>query len=98
MKAENSSDAQILEKIDTQTQSLIGAYQKVGVHFANLHDTSKRLLVKGCINDIVLWQTSRHTFYWRLKRLLIEDFFIKQICSHHNGLSVTKAKCKFLEI
>ena len=94
MKEENTED---LEKINTQTESLNNVYQMVAVHFASLHDTSKRLLVKGCINDIVLWQTSRHTFYWRLRRLLIEDFFIKQICSYHYDLSVTKAKCKFMK-
>lgn len=69
-------------------------YHTVAVHFADLHDTPERMLEKGCISEIVAWRTSRPFFYWRLRRLILEDYFYKKIISAQNGLSIGQAKCK----
>jgi hypothetical protein len=45
----------------------------VAIQFADLHDTAGRMQEKGVINDIVEWKSARSFFYWRLRRLLLED-------------------------
>jgi acetyl-CoA carboxylase / biotin carboxylase 1 len=67
-------------------------YHTVAVHFADLHDTPERMLEKGCISEIVPWRTSRSFFYWRLRRCLLEDFFICQILKAQKSLSVGQAQ------
>lgn len=69
-------------------------YHTVAVHFADLHDTPERMLEKGCISEIVPWRTSRSFFYWRLRRCLLEDYFINRILNAQKSLSVGQAKCK----
>lgn len=82
----------IENKIKERTNSLLHVYHTVAIHFADLHDTPERMLEKGCINEIVPWRTSRQYLYWRLRRLLLEDQFVKQILSTQSGLSVGQAK------
>lgn len=77
-----------------RAQILMHVYHTVAVHFADLHDTPERMLEKGCISEIVPWRTSRGFFFWRLKRNLIEDFFVRKILSAQKSLSVGAAKCK----
>jgi acetyl-CoA carboxylase / biotin carboxylase 1 len=67
-------------------------YHTVAVHFADLHDTPERMLEKGCISEIVPWRTSRGFFYWRLRRNLLEDFFMRRILNAQSSLSVGQAK------
>ena len=67
-------------------------YHTVAVHFADLHDTPERMLEKGCISEIVPWRTSRAFFYWRLRRCLLEDFFVCRILNAQKSLSVGQAK------
>ena len=49
--------------------------------FADLHDTAERMAEKGVIRDIVPWNRSRPTLYWRLRRVLAEDRVKKEIRS-----------------
>lgn len=44
--------------------------------------TPGRMQEKGVISDILDWKTSRTFFYWRLRRLLLEDLVKKKI---HNA-------------
>ena len=73
---------------------MMHVYHTVAVHFADLHDTPERMLEKGCISEIVPWRTSRTTLYWRLRRLILEDYFVKKIINAQTSLSVGQAKCK----
>jgi acetyl-CoA carboxylase / biotin carboxylase 1 len=73
---------------------LLHVYHTVAVHFADLHDTPERMLEKGCISDIIPWGSSRSFFYWRLRRCLLEDHFVKKILKVQKSLSVGQAKCK----
>lgn len=84
--------SEIDEKIKERIEAMIHVYHTVAVHFADLHDTPERMLEKGCINDIVPWRQSRSWLYWRLRRLLLEDSFIKRIIQAQEGLSVGQAK------
>lgn len=81
-------------KMKERAQILLHVYHTVAVHFADLHDTPERMLEKGCISDIVPWRTSRGFFYWRLRRCLFEDFFVRRILNAQKSLSVGQAKCK----
>lgn len=85
-------------KIKERAQSLMHVYHTVAVHFADLHDTPERMLEKGCISEIVPWRTSRAFFYWRLRRCLLEDFFVNLILQAQKSLSVGQAKCMYLFI
>lgn len=85
-------------KIKDRTQILMHVYHTVAVHFADLHDTPERMLEKGCISEIVPWRTSRVWLYWRLRRLIQEDYFVKKILSVQSSLSVGQAKCKYKKV
>ncbi|XP_031682322.1 acetyl-CoA carboxylase 1 isoform X1 [Oncorhynchus kisutch] len=60
-------------KLKEREEFLLPIYHQVAVQFADLHDTPGRMQEKGVITDILEWRTSRHFFYWRLRRLLLED-------------------------
>lgn len=82
----------IENKIKERTNILLQVYHTVAIHFADLHDTPERMLEKGCINEIVPWRTSRQYLYWRLRRLLLEDNFVRRIVASQADLSVGQAK------
>lgn len=69
-------------KLKEREEFLTPIYHQVAVQFADLHDTPGRMQEKGVINDILDWKTSRTFFYWRLRRLLLEDLVKKKI---HNA-------------
>ncbi|XP_072278492.1 acetyl-CoA carboxylase 1 isoform X1 [Pyxicephalus adspersus] len=74
------SDCKELEnKLKEREEFLIPIYHQVAVQFADLHDTPGRMQEKGVITDVLEWKTSRSFFYWRLRRLLLEDVAKKKI-------------------
>ncbi|XP_067350310.1 acetyl-CoA carboxylase 1 isoform X6 [Channa argus] len=76
----NPNDRKELEtKLKEREEFLLPIYHQVAVQFADLHDTPGRMQEKGVITDILEWQTSRHFFYWRLRRLLLEDTVKRKI-------------------
>jgi acetyl-CoA carboxylase / biotin carboxylase 1 len=85
-------------KLKERTQALLHVYHTVAVHFADLHDTPERMLEKGCISEIVPWRTSRAFFFWRLRRCLIEDYFVRRILNAQKSLSVGQAKCELKKV
>ncbi|XP_029467592.1 acetyl-CoA carboxylase 1 isoform X2 [Rhinatrema bivittatum] len=60
-------------KLKEREEFLIPIYHQVAVQFADLHDTPGRMQEKGVITDVLEWKASRTFFYWRLRRLLLED-------------------------
>ncbi|XP_067945833.1 acetyl-CoA carboxylase-like [Watersipora subatra] len=67
-----------LEKELSQREEVLAPiYHQIAISFADLHDTPGRMQEKGCINDIVAWKGARSYFYWRLRRLLLEEQAIK---------------------
>lgn len=75
-----------------RVNSLLHVYHTVAVHYADLHDTPERMLEKGCISEIVAWRESRNWFYWRLKRVILEDRLVKAIMSAQANLQFEEAK------
>uniref|UniRef100_S4RIR6 Acetyl-CoA carboxylase alpha n=1 Tax=Petromyzon marinus TaxID=7757 RepID=S4RIR6_PETMA len=63
----------LVMKLKEREEFLLPIYHQVAVRFADLHDTPGRMQEKGAIMDIIEWRTSRSFFYWRLRRLLLED-------------------------
>eukprot|EP00899_Mesostigma_viride_P017896 jgi/Mesvir1/26107/Mv06825-RA.1 len=55
------------------------SYHRVALHFAELHDTPVRMKAKGVITGIVPWASAREFFYWRLRRRLVEESFIRRL-------------------
>lgn len=78
--------------IKERTSALLHVYHTVAVHFADLHDTPERMLEKGCINEIVPWRDSRKWFHWRLRRLLLETRYVKQITEAQTNLNIGQAR------
>lgn len=78
-------------KIKDRINSLLHVYHSVAIHYADLHDTPERMLEKECISEIVPWRESRNWFYWRLKRVLLEDQLVKEILSAQSNLKFEEA-------
>ncbi|CAD5117425.1 DgyrCDS6195 [Dimorphilus gyrociliatus] len=74
------ADKIALEKKLRERESLIApVYHQIAIAFADLHDTAGRMQEKGVINDVLTWKTSRKYLYWRLRRLLLEETYIKKV-------------------
>merc|ERR1711871_276825 len=71
--------SELEEAISRREKSLLGVYQQIAVHFADLHDTPGRMKAKGVIRRQVGWRDSRTFFYWRLRRMLTECDFINAV-------------------
>uniref|UniRef100_A0A8C4N1D7 CoA carboxyltransferase C-terminal domain-containing protein n=1 Tax=Eptatretus burgeri TaxID=7764 RepID=A0A8C4N1D7_EPTBU len=74
-------------KLCEREELLLPIYRQVAVQFADLHDTPGRMLKKAVITDVVEWKTSRHFFYWRLRRLTLEDVVKRRILQLNSTLS-----------
>jgi len=71
--------AKLEKEVRARQELLKPVYLQVAVMFADLHDRPQRMKEKGVITDILKWRTSRKFFYWRLRRLLLEDDVKKRI-------------------
>ncbi|KAF0033826.1 hypothetical protein F2P81_013892 [Scophthalmus maximus] len=60
-------------KLKAREEFLLPIYHQVAVQFVDLHDTPGRMQEKGVITDILDWKNVRTFFYWRLRRLLLEQ-------------------------
>ncbi|KAJ8286073.1 hypothetical protein GJAV_G00034250 [Gymnothorax javanicus] len=60
-------------KLKAREEFLLPMYHQVAVQFVDLHDTPGRMQEKGVITDILDWKNARGFFYWRLRRLLLEQ-------------------------
>ncbi|XP_053135859.1 acetyl-CoA carboxylase 2 isoform X3 [Hemicordylus capensis] len=79
---------QELEKqLQGREDYLLPIFHQVAVQFADLHDTPGRMQEKGVISDVLQWKNARPFFYWRLRRLLLEEVVKAEILSAHSELS-----------
>ncbi|KFQ91765.1 Acetyl-CoA carboxylase 2, partial [Nipponia nippon] len=77
-----------LEKqLKAREELLLPVYYQVAVHFADLHDTPGRMQEKGVITDILEWKNARSFFYWRLRRLLLEEVVKAEVLKANSELS-----------
>ncbi|GAA6065497.1 acetyl-CoA carboxylase 2 isoform X1, partial [Tachysurus ichikawai] len=65
---------------------LLPIYHQVAVQFVDLHDTPGRMQEKGVITDILDWKNARSFFYWRLRRLLLEEKVKSEIVQANRDL------------
>jgi acetyl-CoA carboxylase carboxyltransferase component len=69
----------ITNAIKHREVALFPMYLQLATHFADLHDTPVRMQQKGCLNDVVNWETARERFYWRIKARQLEQYFVNAI-------------------
>ncbi|XP_049906114.1 acetyl-CoA carboxylase isoform X2 [Epinephelus moara] len=84
------SDKQCKElesKLKAREEFLAPIYHQVAVQFVDLHDTPGRMQEKGVITDILDWKNVRTFFYWRLRRLLLEQVVKCEILQANKDLS-----------
>uniref|UniRef100_A0A665XCG1 acetyl-CoA carboxylase n=1 Tax=Echeneis naucrates TaxID=173247 RepID=A0A665XCG1_ECHNA len=84
------SDKQCKElesKLKAREEFLLPIYHQVAVQFVDLHDTPGRMQEKGVITDILDWKKVRTFFYWRLRRLLLEQVVKCEILQANKELS-----------
>ncbi|XP_078523505.1 acetyl-CoA carboxylase 2 isoform X2 [Lissotriton helveticus] len=74
-------------QLKSREELLLPIYHQVAVQFADLHDTPGRMQEKGVITDIIEWKNARTFFYWRLRRLLLEEVVKNEILNANNELS-----------
>ncbi|XP_028313974.1 acetyl-CoA carboxylase isoform X2 [Gouania willdenowi] len=74
-------------KLKAREEFLLPIYHQVAVQFADLHDTPGRMQEKGVITDILEWKNVRTFFYWRLRRLLLEQVVKCEILQANKDLS-----------
>ncbi|KAJ8379366.1 hypothetical protein SKAU_G00001440 [Synaphobranchus kaupii] len=74
-------------KLKAREEFLLPIYHQVAVQFVDLHDTPGRMQEKGVITDILDWKSSRSFFYWRLRRLLLEQVVKGEILQANKELS-----------
>ncbi|XP_017269284.1 acetyl-CoA carboxylase isoform X2 [Kryptolebias marmoratus] len=74
-------------KLKAREEFLLPIYHQVAVQFVDLHDTPGRMQEKGVITDILDWKNARTFFYWRLRRLLLEQVAKCEILQANRDLS-----------
>ncbi|KAM6965705.1 acetyl-CoA carboxylase 2 [Aplochiton taeniatus] len=74
-------------KLKAREEFLAPIYHQVAVQFVDLHDTPGRMQEKGVITDILEWKNVRTFFYWRLRRLLLEQRAKQEILEANRDLS-----------
>lgn len=70
----------IQAQIAAREDSLKPVYLQAATEFADLHDKTGRMKAKGVIREAVPWESSREYFYWRAKRRIVEDGYVKHLC------------------
>ncbi|KAK2837305.1 hypothetical protein Q5P01_014517 [Channa striata] len=75
-------------KLKAREEFLLPIYHQVAVQFVDLHDTPGRMQEKGSsLCDILDWKNVRTFFYWRLRRLLLEQVVKCEILQANKDLS-----------
>lgn len=91
----NPEKAKLEKELTERENRLCPMYHQVALTFADLHDTPVRMMEKNIIRDIVQWSKSRQIFYWRLRRLLLQDKMKKEILAVKTQLKETELESTF---
>lgn len=75
----------IKTQIAQRENLLLPVYGQISLQFADLHDRAGRMLAKGTIRQPLQWLNARRYFYWRLRRRLNEERFLKRMAQAHEG-------------
>ena len=83
----NRLEGKDLSKTDPSLEeSLSCVYRQIAVKFADLHDSTIRMCAKGVIRHTVELAESRHFFYNRLCRRLMEDSFASKLDNFNEAI------------
>ncbi|XP_062873532.1 acetyl-CoA carboxylase 2 isoform X2 [Trichomycterus rosablanca] len=79
-------------RLRVREEFLLPIYHQVAVQFVDLHDTPGRMQEKGVVTDVLDWKNARSFFYWRLRRLLLEEEVKSEIVQANRELSNGQVK------
>jgi acetyl-CoA carboxylase/biotin carboxylase 1 len=74
-------------KMSERENLLMPVYTQISLQFADLHDRAGRMLAKGTIRQPLQWQHARRFFYWRIRRRLNEELFLRKMGLADRGSS-----------
>ena len=77
----SEEQAEIKAKMTDRENLLLPVYTQVSLQFADLHDRAGRMQAKGAIRMPLQWQQARRFFYWRLRRRLNEERFLRKMAA-----------------
>jgi len=83
LSQEESSEIKV--KMAERENLLMPVYTQVSLQFADLHDRAGRMMAKGTIRQPLQWQHARRFFYWRIRRRLNEELFLKKMSLADRG-------------
>lgn len=71
--------SEIKTKMAAREEQLLPVFLQIALQFADLHDRAGRMEAKNVIRRPLTWKNARRFFYWRLRRRLTEEYFVKQL-------------------
>ncbi|KAA8893729.1 ClpP/crotonase-like domain-containing protein, partial [Sphaerosporella brunnea] len=80
-----SEQSEIKAKMEQREQLLLPVYTQISLQFADLHDRAGRMQAKGTIRMPLQWAQARRFFYWRLRRRLTEERFLRKMANADKG-------------
>merc|ERR1719437_229870 len=86
-ETDKASQEDIKEQITAREELLKPVYLQAATEFADLHDKTGRMKVKGVIKQAVPWENSREFFYYRAKRRMYEEKFISDLQQADSSLT-----------
>jgi acetyl-CoA carboxylase/biotin carboxylase 1 len=88
----DSAEAKPLEMaIKARERQLLPLYTSIATTFADLHDRTGRMKAKGAIREAVEWKGSRRYFYWRVRRRVLQDHWVRQLRTADKSLTHAEA-------
>merc|ERR1712226_1723628 len=78
-KADASDKKRLETELKAREKHLTPLYSSVAEKFADLHDTTGRMKATGVIRAGLEWKESRRYFFWRVRRRVLQDFWVKKI-------------------
>ena len=85
----------LTKRLKIRERQLMPIYNQISIQFADLHDRSTRMLVKGVIRKELEWKKSRRFLYWRLRRRLNEGQVVKRL---QKKICDNKARIKYNDL
>jgi len=97
LEAALSSEVEVGEleaSIKAREEALKPLYTQIACEFADLHDRTGRMEAKGVIRKGLEWKNSRAFFYSRVKRRLLEQDLVNQLCAAVPDMTAGEAAAK----
>jgi acetyl-CoA carboxylase / biotin carboxylase 1 len=84
----------VTEHIRAREAALMPVYHQIAMAFAEMHDSSSRMLAKGVLRGVVPWESSRMFFAARLRRRLAEEALLRHIAAADKSVQRPEARKK----